>query len=174
MHYLKSWNICNVKNEALIQTGSVFADALLNPKYQEAKKLGIDISIQMCVPDADLIAPIDLCCLLGNALDNAVEACKRGIEAGYPAGWIRVKSGMYPNYWVLEITNSTYVPVASHNGRFLSSKSSPVCGVGLQNIRTDVDQYGGVLDLQTGACFTLTAMFPLPLTSKNNPSASSG
>lgn len=174
LNYLKSWNICNVQNEALVQTGSVFADALLNPKYQEARKLGIDISIEMCVPGENLIAPVDLCCLLGNALDNAVEACKRGMEVGYPAGWIRMKSSLHSNYWVLEIANSTYVPVTSHNGRFLSSKSLPVCGVGLQNIRTVVNQYGGVLDLQNGACFTLNAMFPLPLTSKNNSSASSG
>ena len=161
-HYLEQWNIIIEKGETVIQTGSVFADALLNPKYRQAKKLGIDITIQMSVPGEERIAPVDLCCLLANALDNAIEACQRGIKAGNPAGWIRMKSQIYPNYWVFEISNSTYVSVKRHKGIFLSSKQVPISGVGLQNIRTVVERYEGVLDLKNGTSFTLNAMFPLP------------
>ncbi len=172
-HYLKQWNAAMEEGEDVIQTGSIFADALLNPKYRQAKKLGIDILIQMSVPGEDRIAPVDLCCLLGNALDNAIEACQRGIQAGNPAGWIRMKSQIYPNYWVFEISNNICVPVKRHGGIFLSSKQTPVSGVGLQNIRTVVERYEGVLDLKAETTFTLNAMFPLPQTPKNNPSASS-
>lgn len=161
-HYLEQWNIIIEKGETVIQTGSVFADALLNPKYRQAKKLGIDITIQMSVPGEERIAPVDLCCLLANALDNAIEACQRGIKAGNPAGWIRMKSQIYPNYWVFEISNSTYVSVKRHKGIFLSSKQVPISGVGLQNIRKVVERYEGVLDLKNGTSFTLIAMFPLP------------
>ena len=151
-----------VAGENVIRSGSVFADAILNPKYQQAKKMGIDITIQMSVPGEDRIDPVDLCCLLANALDNAIEACQRGIKAGNPAGWIRMKSQIYPNYWVFEIANSTCVSVKRHGGRFLSSKQVPISGVGLQNIRTVVERYEGVLDLKSGTSFTLNAMFPLP------------
>ena len=41
--YLKQWNTVIEEGETVIRTGSIFADALLNPKYQQAKKLGIDI-----------------------------------------------------------------------------------------------------------------------------------
>ena len=160
--YLKQWNSVIEDGETLIRTGSIFADALLNPKYQQAKKLGIDISIQMSVPGEERIDPVDLCCLLANALDNAIEACQRGIQAGHPAGWIRMKSQIYPNYWVFEISNSTYVSVKQHEGRFPSSKQAPISGVGLQNIRTVVERYEGVLDLENGTSFTLNVMFPLP------------
>lgn len=160
--YLGQWSASIEKSGVSIRTGSVFADALLNPKYRQAKELGIDILIQMNVPGEEKIAPVDLCCLLANALDNAIEACKRGIEAGYPAGWIRMKSQIHSDYWVFEISNSTYIAVREHKGRFLSSKQIPMSGVGLHNIRTVVEQYGGVLDLESGACFTLNAMFPLP------------
>ena len=160
--YLKQWNTVIEEGETVIRTGSIFADALLNPKYQQAKKLGIDISIQMSVPGEELIAPVDLCCLLANALDNAIEACQRGITAGYPAGWIRMKSQIHAKYWVFEISNSTYLPVKSHEGRFISFKQIPVSGIGLQNIKTIVEQYEGVLDLKSETCFTLNAMFPLP------------
>ncbi len=159
--YLEQWNTGMEEGESVIHTGSVFADALLNPKYRQARKFGIDISIQMSVPGEDRIAPVDLCCLLANALDNAIEACQRGIAAGYPAGWIRMKSQIYPNYWVFEITNSTYISVKRHEGGFQSSKQVPMSGVGLQNIRTVVERYEGVLELKGGTCFALNAMFPL-------------
>ena len=185
LHYLEQWNIrmdCGTDN---IRSGSVFVDALLNPKYQQAKKLGIDISIQAAVPGEEEIAPVDLCCILANALDNAIEACQRGMKEGKPAGWIQMKSQMHTNYWVLEIRNSNEIPSAAYKGKnrgetpsaiykgkLLSSKRTGAYGVGLQNIRTVVEQYEGVLDLQAGACFTLSVM--LPLTAKKNPSASSG
>ncbi len=172
-HYLKQWNSVIEEGETVIRTGSIFADALLNPKYQQAKKLGIDISIQMSVPGEERIAPVDLCCLLANALDNAIEACQRGIKTGHPAGWIQMKSQIYPNYWIFEISNSTYVSVKQHEGRFPSSKQVPISGVGLQNIRTVVERYEGVLALENGTSFTLNAMFPLPKASKNDPFTSS-
>ena len=161
-YYLEPWHMSIEERETVIQTGSVFADAILNPKYRQAKELGIDISIQMSVPGEDRIAPVDLCCLLANALDNAIEACQRGITAGYPAGQIQMKSQIHPNYWVFEISNSAYLPVKQCEGRFRSSKQLPISGIGLQNIRAIVDRYEGVLDLKSGACFTLNAMFPLP------------
>ncbi|MEZ3487259.1 MAG: GHKL domain-containing protein [Lachnospiraceae bacterium] len=161
-HYLEQWNTGMEEGEDVVRTGSLFADALLNPKYRQAKKLGIDISIQMRVPEEETIAPVDLCCLLANAIDNAIEACQRGMLAGYPAGWIRMKSQIYPKYWVFEISNSTYLSVRRREGRFLSSKDVPICGVGLQNIRTVVERYEGVLDLKSGTCFMLNVMFPLP------------
>lgn len=159
--YLEQWNAA-WPDDGSVQTGSVFSDALLNPKYRQAEELGIDISVQVRVPEEDRIAPVDLCCLLANALDNAIEACKRDAAAGYPAGWIRMKAKLFPHQWVFEISNSTYLSVRQQEGRFPSSKRVPMSGVGLQNIRAVVDRYEGVLEIKTGSSFTLNAMFPLP------------
>jgi hypothetical protein len=168
--YLEQMNLRMEQSEAVIQTGSVFADALLNPKCRRAKAMGIDLSVRLTVPDEETIAPVDLCCLLSNAFDNAAEACRRGLDAGKPAGWIRVMSQMHTNYWVFEISNSVHAPVYVQGERFLSSKRGSAGGVGLQNIRSVVERYGGVLDLQSGEQFTLSVM--LPLASKSYPSAS--
>lgn len=168
-HYLQQMNL-RLEEADSIQTGSVFADALLNPKYHYAKNLGIDLTIRLSVPDEATILPVDLCCLLSNALDNAVEACQRGIEAGNPPGWIRIVSHMNPNYWVFEISNSVHSPVNLNGGKLKSSKGTAICGVGLQNIKAVVERYGGVLDLQGETQFTLSVM--LPLAPKKNPSAS--
>lgn len=172
-HYLEQLTCRADQEDSMIHTGSIYADALLNPKYQQAVKLGIDISIRMSVPAEDKIAPVDLCCLLSNALDNAIEACERGQKQTGSPGWIQMKSGIHGQYWVLEINNTNVKPASLHQGKLLSSKRIQSCGVGLQNIKSVVEQYHGVLNLQNEGCFTLSVMLPVSSTAKTGPSASS-
>lgn len=177
MHYLTQMDERMEYGQAAVRTGSVYIDALLNPKYRQARKLGIDISIRMSVPGEEKIAAVDLCCILANALDNAMEACERAIQAGEPAGWIRLESRMHPNFWVLEISNSLHTPAAVEHGTILSSKrfhftGRQAPGIGLQNIRAVVERYEGVLEIQSGEIFSLNIMLPTPLAAKKNPSAS--
>ena len=167
LHYLTELDIRMEEGEALVRTGSVYADALLNPKYRQARKLGIDISIRMSVPGEEQIRAADLCCILANALDNAVEACQRGIRSGAPAGWIRMRSQIHRCYWVLEICNSIHEPVSVEHGKIRSSKRRhfthrPVYGVGLQNIREAVERYEGVMEIDSGTEFSLNIMLPIP------------
>lgn len=166
VHYLEELDIRADQGQSAVQTGSAYADALLNPKYQQARKLGIDISIRMSAPGEDRLAAADLCCILANALDNAMEACERGIHAGAPAGWIRIRSRTHPNYWMLEIRNSIHEPVAVEQGRIRSSKrrhfrQQPAYGVGLQNIRSVVDRYEGVMEVESETEFSLNIMLPV-------------
>lgn len=167
--YLKQLDIRIEEGKPAVQTGSVFADALLNPKYQQACEMGIDISISMAVPKEEQIAPVDICCLLANALDNAIEACER--EGRESAGWIRMKARMYAGYWMLEVRNSIHSPVRMKNGRLLSSKRIETGGVGLQNMKAVVERYGGVMDIQNDSCFTLSVMLPLPSAAEKKPPA---
>lgn len=172
LHYLEQLTKSTEQTEYIIQTGSVFIDALLNPKYWRAKRMGICITIQMTAPEEDKIAPVDLCCLLANALDNAIEACERQREKKGLPGWIRIKSMTRGEYWVLEISNSNMEQPSVYHGKFLSSKRIHSYGVGLQNIKSVVERYEGVLDIQSGASFTLNVMFPIPPASNEEPSAS--
>lgn len=160
LHYLEQMDGRMEQNTSEIQTGSIFADAILNPKYIQAKRLGIDISISMAVPSEDELAPVDLCCLLANALDNAIEACQRSIHENDPAGWIQMKSCLHKKYWIFEIRNSIHVPPAIYKGKLLSSKRRHAYGTGLQNIRTIVERYKGVMELQSGTQFVLSVMIP--------------
>ncbi len=173
-HYLEQLTLSASQGDSTIHTGSIYADAILNPKYLRAVRLGIDISIQMSVPGEDKIAPVDICCLLSNALDNAIEACERGQkETGVP-GWIQMKSAVHGQYWVLEIKNANVKPAPLHHGKLLSSKRIHTYGVGLENIKSVVEQCEGVLSLQNEDCFTLNVMLPVPSAAKNGPSASIG
>lgn len=77
-----------------------------------------------------------------------------------------MKSAVHGQYWVLEIKNANVKPAPLHHGKLLSSKRIHTYGVGLENIKSVVEQYEGVLSLQNEDCFTLNVMLPVPSAAK--------
>ena len=61
----------------LVESGNINLDAILNSKLSLAIKNNIDINYQAKVPETLTISDIDLCVLIGNLIDNAVEACEK-------------------------------------------------------------------------------------------------
>ena len=88
------------------------------------------------------------------------------------AGWIRLKAGAHGNYWIMEIQNSIFTPVICQDGKYMSSKRNQACGTGIKNIKTIVERYEGVLDIQCDSYFSLSVMLALPPAAKKKPPAS--
>lgn len=63
-----------------VNTGNNIIDNILNIETQRANKIGAKLDIQVFVPNTLGVNETDLCCLLMNLLDNAVEACAK-VEA---------------------------------------------------------------------------------------------
>lgn len=77
--------------DTVIKTGNVMVDAILNSKLSLIKSKHIRMNAKAVVPPALQISEIDLCVIIGNLLDNAVEACleKAGMadgRSGMPEG----------------------------------------------------------------------------------------
>ena len=68
----------------LCDSGNVNLDAILNSKISLAEKNGIRVDYKAACPANLTVSDIDLCALIGNLIDNAVEACNKGYcaEAG--------------------------------------------------------------------------------------------
>lgn len=130
-----------------------------------ARQAGIDISLGLAVP-AELEGgqEIDLCVIVGNLLENALEACSRqgtGREtapaedpAESPAGgpdtqapFIRVSSRLQHGVLTLAVDNSFDGVLQAKDGVFLSAKREGE-GTGLPSVRAVAEKYGG------GARFT--------------------
>ena len=60
----------------LVETGNANMDAILNSKLSLALAQGIDINVKASVPKSIPFQDTDMCALLGNLADNAVEASK--------------------------------------------------------------------------------------------------
>ena len=61
--------------ETVIKTGNRMADAILNSKLSVAMKNEITVKAEAKIPVSLSISELDLCIIIGNLLDNAIDAC---------------------------------------------------------------------------------------------------
>lgn len=137
----------------LFETGNYIADAILTEKQVNSPD-NILIEFNGVVPKN--IDNTDLCIILSNALDNAVEACCLCSE---DKKIISVYSGLKHGYFVLKITNPTISVNA--DGSFATTKSDKTNhGFGLTNIKRTVKKYDGYVSTSCeNNIFTLNITF---------------
>jgi sensor histidine kinase regulating citrate/malate metabolism len=61
--------------DTLLKTGNVSLDAILSAKLAQAKAEGIKVTVKANIPDILNISDVELSIVIGNLLDNAIEAC---------------------------------------------------------------------------------------------------
>ena len=117
------------------------ANILLGFYAEKARSAGITFQCDAQIP-ADLgCTPIDICAMLGNALQNAMDACARQ-DAGEPR-FISLLARMVGHNLTLEIRNSYDGVVVEESGRFLTRKKGHGHGLGLTSIRRVAELYHG-------------------------------
>lgn len=144
--------------DTVIRTGNKMTDAILNSKISLAKTNHIPVTADAHVPVALKIAEIDLCIIIGNLFDNAIEA---SMELPDDKRSIRVYMDMKNTQLYMSFTNMTASKKqAKLNGRFRSTKGKGH-GLGLISIDTIVERYNGYLkrNSEDGA-FTTEILLP--------------
>lgn len=135
----------------LVDTGNVALDTILTVKKTLAESKGIIFNMKVQVPMALAVAPMDVAAILGNALDNAIEACER-IEEG--ARRIELSLVQQESALLCKIVNS--VP---QNTLTLATTKDDVenHGFGLESIRATLAKYDTLpLIEQTDGQFSLS------------------
>lgn len=145
-----------------ISTGNFIADALLNNKAVVAAQSGNKIKFSGQIP-AEGIADDDVCTILANALDNAIEATNK-LEAGQT---INVEAAVRNNHFILNITNpvSENVKIGKNNTLKTTKKNANEHGIGTKNIQRVVKKYNGALML---GCENKVFSFSVRLNLQNN------
>lgn len=145
-------------SEREIHTGNQIVDAILNEKAAVAGKCGINFLYDVRIPKINYINNYDLCVILGNALDNSLEACDK-CEIG--RRFIHVRSCTVKSYFLLEIKNS--MATADWATPFRSAKQdTELHGMGLEHIRSVTKKYHGTVDISIEkGQFCLSLMLPL-------------
>lgn len=122
-------------------TNNPVVDILVGNKLGIAKSLGISVDCSLLLPYPCSLRDIDICIILSNALDNAIQACK-GM-----AGYIQVSGRMQGDFLMMEIKNS-------FQGQGTFKK-----GTGLSNVKKVVEKYGGAMSIETqGNVFVLSVL----------------
>lgn len=148
----------------VLRTGNVMADAILNSKLSLARSGGIAVNAKASVPAASAVPDVSLCTILGNLLDNAMEACLRIPEPD--ERFLRVYIAPMKGQLYVNVTNSAPGRAKTENGRYLSAKagrdSHARHGFGLSQIDRAAKLCGGYVNRQQDeGVFSTEIMLPL-------------
>lgn len=146
-------------NEMCVNTNHGVVNVLLNQKYAEACDKGIAMTMAANDLSGLVISEEDLVTLLGNLLDNAIEACEK-LERNRV---IQFKMVLEEGQLVLSISNPVKEPVRIRNNRVVTSKrDKSLHGIGLLNVDSVIRKNGGtsVLECKEG-WFSFAAMIPV-------------
>ena len=136
-------------------------NSLLNIKKNTADEYNIKIEFSGILPDKGIESK-DMCILVGNLIDNAIEASmklpKEELKTVFVTG--NVKNNMM----LLTVTNPVLQSeIKKENGIFRTTKKDTAShGIGLKNVKNTVKKYGGELILKNDSD-TFTAELLLPL-----------
>lgn len=120
-------------------TGNKFVDYLLTQKANEAKDSNIKFMADVQLPPEISIEENDLCSLLMNLMDNAIDACRKEKD-----GDIQLQIHTDSQYLYISIKNRSSVDVLKSNPLLLTSKKdSDNHGIGMRVIRSIVTKYQG-------------------------------
>lgn len=130
-----------------MQSGNDLIDAIISSKCSIAEERGIHFEYKLFVPSTLPMQQGDLGILIGNALDNAIEATQKCGEDKL----IKISMGIKKNALVVIIENP-YIqePIVDSYGRYLTTKEQKENhGYGLKSIKKIVERYDGDLDIST-------------------------
>lgn len=139
-------NVINLEKTGISRSSNVVIDALVNYKYSIAQKEGIDFQINIVVPYKLPYDDGDICIILGNALDNAIEASTK-----LPIGerYIRLAIGAKKNALSIVVKNRyNGVLKKDHNMNYHTNKKDSINhGIGLMSISKAVEKYNGIFEI---------------------------
>lgn len=141
-----------------VKTGNAMADAILNSKISLAKSRDIPVRVDAHIPVKLKMSELDLCCVIGNLFDNAIEA---SLALPPEERLIRVYLDMKGTQLYLSFTNFTAQGKREkQGGRFLTTKGEGH-GFGLVRIDTIVERLEGYLSRNSeDGAFTTEILIP--------------
>jgi len=131
------------ESEVYSDTGNITLDSIINFKLKSAKEDGIGVSLGLFVPAVIDVEASDIVIILGNLLDNALDAVAKvedkfiSIHLVYQIGNLLIR---------VENTFNGYVKIDKKGG-LITSKIGDRHGYGLKNIRKSAEKYDGLVDV---------------------------
>ena len=130
-------------SEVVVNVGNDYVNSILNAKLTHAKSLQIDV---ICSIEKDLsgIESTDLCNLLGNMLDNAIEAAQ---ECKTEKRSIELNISSLSNRLIVIVRNSINHSILAENPNLVTSKhDKSEHGYGIKTIKSITEKYDGTID----------------------------
>ncbi len=143
--------LCSVQNkisdiQLYSTTGNLSIDAIINSKLTQAAQKDIEVTASIALPASLCIDEDDIVIILGNLLDNALEANeyvdldkKIDFNFHYENGCL-----------LLKIKNSYNQGIVIKDGSYISRKENKsLHGIGLKSVKHTVEKYKGIMEIET-------------------------
>ncbi len=144
--------------DTVIKTGNPMTDAILNSKISLARAKKIQVVADAHIPLRLKSSEIDLCCIIGNLFDNAIEASMKLPEE---QRLIRVYMDMRNTQLYISFTNFTAGKKLPKEGRLFRTTKGENHGFGLVRIDAIVKRLDGYLSCNSeDGAFTTEILLP--------------
>lgn len=129
------------------KSGNPEIDSILNYKLNKAVSCGMKINISINVPEKLNIRPFDLSVIIGNLLDNAIEAAGKCEDS-----FINISIELDRNVLYICISNS-YEGDLNYKSSNLETtkKDRENHGMGLRSVKQSLEKYNGAIKINHGA-----------------------
>ncbi len=144
--------------DTVVKTGNAMADAILNSKISLARSKGISVSVDAHIPVRLKMSELDLCVIIGNLFDNAIDASMALPEDGR---MIRVYMDMKKTQLYISFTNFTASKKQKKLGNLFATTKGDGHGFGLVRIDSIVERLDGYLSRNSeDGAFTTEILIP--------------
>lgn len=144
--------------DTVVKTGNAMADAILNSKITLARSKGISVSVDAHIPVKLKMSELDLCVIIGNLFDNAIDA-----NMALPEGerMIRVYMDMKKTQLYISFTNFTATKKQKKLGGLFATTKGEGHGFGLVRIDNIIERLDGYLSRNSeDGAFTTEILIP--------------
>lgn len=144
--------------DTVIKTGNPMTDAILNSKISLANSRNIKVIADASIPVKLKLSEIDLCCIIGNLFDNAIEASMKLPE---DQRVIRVYMDLRNTQLYISFTNFTAGKKMKKEGNLFRSTKGEGHGFGLVRIDAIVERLDGYISRNSeDGAFTTEILLP--------------
>lgn len=139
LKYIEELDYGVMNTDTLLKTGNVSVDVILSAKIAKAKSKGINVTVKANLLDNLNITDVELSIVIGNLLDNAIEACTASTDK---EPFIRVYLVMKSNMLYFSMLNSSGDKLKK-DGSLFNSKKCGFHGFGLRRAESIIEKHGG-------------------------------
>lgn len=144
IEYISQIITASYGERALVSTGNVDIDSILNYKLEEARSKDIEVILDLNIPKEINIETLDIVSILGNLLDNAINANLKLKEGRKIALSIKYNR----NLLIISTSNPFDGNIVYSGNRITTTHTDKEShGIGLNNINNILNRYDGTMEI---------------------------
>ena len=124
------------------KSGNFEIDSLINYKMDLAEKSNIKAEVYLAIPHKLNINPFDLSIVIGNLLDNAIEATLKAENK-----FINISIELDRNVLYISISNSYNGNLKLTNSKLETTKDNDNHGIGISSVQKSIEKYNGTMNI---------------------------